>query len=98
MAHDSENARKEMAQMLADKRASPAGSVVRKQFGFWSTLDDLNLNSGDTYRVMAAARRIVEGALPANALSGLGPIQAEEGNGAEREEGNLWQANWTLRD
>ena len=57
MAQDSENARKEVAQMLADKRAGPAGSVVRKQFGFWSTSEDLNLYSGDTFRVMAAALR-----------------------------------------
>ena len=76
---DSDNARKEVAQMLAGKRAGPEGSIVRKQYGFWSTLNDLNLYSGDTFRVVSAARRIVEGALPDNALAGHGSLQARRG-------------------
>ena len=78
-ALDSENARQEVAQMLATKRAGPDGQIVRKQYWFWSVLDDLNLYTGDTYRVIAAVRRIVEDVLPADALSGLGSIQARRG-------------------
>ena len=76
---DSENARQEVVQMLADKRAGPLGSMVRKQFWFWTVHADLDLYVGDTYRVVAAARRMVESALPATALAGLGPIQARKG-------------------
>ena len=76
---DTENARQEIEQMMASKRAGPLGRVVRKQFWFWTTLPDLDLHGGDTYRVVAAAKRVVETTLPAEALAGLGTIQARRG-------------------
>ena len=76
---DSENARNEFAQVLKTKRAGPDASVVRKIVWFWSTLADLDLHGKDSYRVVAAARRLIEGALPAGSLSGFSPIQARRG-------------------
>ena len=76
---ESENARNEFAQVLKAKRAGPDASVVRKIVWFWSTLADLDLHGKDSYRVVAAARRLIEGALPAGSLAGFSPIQARRG-------------------
>ena len=67
------------SQMLVAKRAGPDASTVRKIYWFWTTLSDINMQSKDTYRVVAATRRLADGVLPAGALSGLSPIQARRG-------------------
>ena len=72
-------ARTEFAQVLKTKRAGLDANVVRKIMWFWTTLADLDLHGKDSYRVIAAARRLVEGTLPAGSLAGLSPIQARRG-------------------
>ena len=76
---ESDSAREALAKLLADKRAGPEASTVRKIIWFWTTLADLDMKGKESYRVVAATRRLVEGALPSSALSGLSPIQARRG-------------------
>ena len=76
---DSENARSEFAQVLKSKREGPEAHVVRKVVLVWTTLADLDLYGKDSYRVVAAARRLVEAALPVASLAGMAPIQARRG-------------------
>ena len=76
---DAEDARSAFAKILETKRAGPDGNVVRKVFSFWTTLADLDLHGKDQYRVIAAARRLVESVLPSGSLAGAAPIQARRG-------------------
>ena len=60
LRQEGENARSEFAQLMVHKRAGPDANTVRKIYWFWTTLADIDMRGKDSYKVVAAARRLAE--------------------------------------